>query len=40
MDQPLEHRPVLFEETMQALAIRPDGVYVDGKATSKFADER
>jgi len=26
----LGHRPVLFEETMQALAIRPDGVYVDG----------
>lgn len=24
------HRPVLFEESIQALAIRPDGVYIDG----------
>ena len=30
MGESLGHRPVLFEETMQALAIRPDGVYVDG----------
>ena len=26
------HRPVLLEECMEALAIRPDGVYVDGTA--------
>ncbi len=26
------HRPVLFEETIAALAVRPDGVYVDGTA--------
>lgn len=25
-----EHRSVLFEETMEGLAIRPDGIYVDG----------
>ena len=24
------HRPVLFEEVLTALAIRPDGIYVDG----------
>ena len=24
------HRPVLFEEVLAALAIRPDGIYVDG----------
>ena len=24
------HRPVLLEECIQGLAIRPDGVYVDG----------
>ena len=24
------HRPVLLEEAIQGLAIRPDGVYVDG----------
>lgn len=26
------HRPVLFEETIAALAVRPEGVYVDGTA--------
>lgn len=26
------HRPVLFEETLAALDVRPDGVYVDGTA--------
>ena len=26
------HRPVLFEETLAALAVRPEGVYVDGTA--------
>ena len=26
------HRPVLFEETLQALDVRPEGVYVDGTA--------
>ena len=25
-----EHVPVLFDEVMEALAIRPDGIYVDG----------
>ena len=25
-----EHKPVLFEETIEALNIRPDGIYVDG----------
>ena len=24
------HRPVLLEECIQGLAIRPDGIYVDG----------
>ena len=24
------HRPVLLEECVQGLAIRPDGIYVDG----------
>jgi 16S rRNA (cytosine1402-N4)-methyltransferase len=24
------HRPVLFEEVLEALAIKPDGIYVDG----------
>ena len=26
------HKPVLFEECMEALNIRPDGIYVDGTA--------
>lgn len=26
------HRPVLFRETIESLAIRPDGVYIDGTA--------
>lgn len=26
----MEHRPVLFEEVLEALAIRPDGIYLDG----------
>ena len=24
------HKPVLFEETINALAIRPEGTYIDG----------
>ncbi|WP_297242588.1 16S rRNA (cytosine(1402)-N(4))-methyltransferase, partial [uncultured Flavonifractor sp.] len=24
------HKPVLLEECIQALAIRPDGIYLDG----------
>ncbi len=27
-----EHKPVLFDETIASLAIRPDGVYIDGTA--------
>ena len=27
-----QHRPVLFDETIEALDIRPDGVYIDGTA--------
>ena len=27
-----KHIPVLFHETMEALAVRPDGVYIDGTA--------
>lgn len=26
------HKPVLFEQTMEALAVRPDGTYLDGTA--------
>ena len=25
------HKPVLYQETIEALRIRPDGIYVDGK---------
>ena len=28
--RPLIHKPVLLEECIQALNIRPDGVYLDG----------
>ena len=24
------HKPVLFTETIESLAIRPEGVYIDG----------
>ena len=27
------HEPVLFQETIDSLAIRPDGVYIDGSIT-------
>ena len=27
-----EHKPILFEETIEALNIRPDGIYIDGTA--------
>lgn len=30
MAVPLNHRPVLLHEAVEALAIRPDGIYVDG----------
>lgn len=30
MSKVFAHRPVLFEEVLEALAIRPDGIYVDG----------
>ena len=26
------HRPVLFRETIDALSVRPDGIYIDGTA--------
>lgn len=26
------HKPVLFEETIESLAVRPDGLYIDGTA--------
>ena len=32
MDIQFSHRPVLLDECMEALAIRPDGIYVDGTA--------
>ena len=32
MSQNLSHRSVLLEECIQSLAIRPDGIYVDGTA--------
>ena len=27
-----QHKPVLFDETIASLAIRPDGIYIDGTA--------
>ncbi len=27
---PLTHRPVLFDEVLRGLAVKPDGIYVDG----------
>lgn len=30
MEQEYKHRPVLLEECLEALAVRPDGIYVDG----------
>lgn len=30
MSAPLSHQPVLFEEVMHAMQVKPDGVYVDG----------
>lgn len=30
MTEEFSHRPVLFDEVLAALAIRPDGIYVDG----------
>lgn len=30
MNTTLEHRPVLFDEVLDALKIRPDGIYLDG----------
>lgn len=27
-----QHKPVLFDETIKSLDIRPDGVYIDGTA--------
>ncbi|HHI94700.1 MAG TPA: 16S rRNA (cytosine(1402)-N(4))-methyltransferase RsmH [Gammaproteobacteria bacterium] len=30
MSEDFAHQPVLFEEVLMALAIRPDGIYVDG----------
>ena len=30
MSETFTHRPVLLDECIQALAIRPEGVYLDG----------
>ena len=30
MSEDFAHQPVLFEEALTALAIRPYGIYVDG----------
>ena len=30
MDDPMKHNPVLLEESLAGLAIKPDGIYVDG----------
>ena len=30
MEEKLIHKPVLLEECMEALKIRPDGIYLDG----------
>jgi len=30
MEQPFEHRPVLFDEVLEALNIRAEGIYLDG----------
>jgi 16S rRNA (cytosine1402-N4)-methyltransferase len=30
METLMEHRPVLFDEVLEALNIRPDGIYLDG----------
>jgi 16S rRNA (cytosine1402-N4)-methyltransferase len=30
MSEDFAHRPVLFDEVLEALAIQPDGIYVDG----------
>ncbi len=30
METPMEHRPVLFDEVLEALNIRSDGIYLDG----------
>ncbi len=30
MSEDFAHQPVLLEEVLTALAIRPDGIYIDG----------